>query len=67
MHALNYARERIQGKHMLAGKDPDAPSVPIIQQPDVRRMLMIMKAYVEGMRSLLYFGAYCHDQASDRR
>jgi alkylation response protein AidB-like acyl-CoA dehydrogenase len=62
MHALNYARERIQGKHMLAGKDPDAPSVPIIQQPDVRRQLMIMKSFVEGMRSLIYYGGLCHDQ-----
>ena len=33
----------------------DSPSVPIIQHPDVRRMLISMKAYVEGMRSLLYY------------
>jgi alkylation response protein AidB-like acyl-CoA dehydrogenase len=37
--------------------EPDAPSVPIIQHPDVRRMLLNMKAYVEGMRSLLYYVA----------
>ena len=37
--------------------DKDAPSVPIIQHPDVRRQLMTMKAYVEGMRSLLYYVA----------
>jgi alkylation response protein AidB-like acyl-CoA dehydrogenase len=61
MYALNYARERIQGKHLLAGKDADAPSVPIIQHPDVRRQLMNMKAYVEGMRSLIYFGGLAHD------
>ncbi len=64
MHALNYARERIQGKHLLAGKDPDAASVPIIQHPDVRRQLMNMKAYVEGMRSLIYFGGFTHDMES---
>jgi len=64
MYALNYARERIQGKHLLAGKDADASSVPIIQHPDVRRQLMNMKAYVEGMRSLVYFGGLTHDLES---
>jgi hypothetical protein len=34
------------------------PAVPIIQHPDVRRMLINMKAYVEGMRSLLYYAGY---------
>jgi alkylation response protein AidB-like acyl-CoA dehydrogenase len=55
LNAVNYARERIQGRHLLESMNPDAPSVPIIQHPDVRRMLITMKAYVEGMRSLLYF------------
>jgi alkylation response protein AidB-like acyl-CoA dehydrogenase len=55
LNALNYARERIQGRHLLQMMSPDAPAVPIIQHPDVRRMLMTMKAYVEGMRSLLYY------------
>lgn len=64
MYALNYARERVQGKHLLAGKDADAPSVAIIQHPDVRRQLMNMKAYVEGMRSLIYFGGLTHDMES---
>jgi hypothetical protein len=36
-------------------RDPDAPQVPIIRHPDVRRMLMWMKAHVEGMRSFIYF------------
>lgn len=61
MYALDYARQRIQGKHLLAGKDPDAAGVPIIQHPDVRRQLLTMKAYVEGIRSLIYYGGYCHD------
>ena len=59
--ALNYARERVQGKNLLKAMDPDAPSVPIIQHPDVRRQLMTMKAYVEGMRSLLYYAGWCED------
>lgn len=62
VNALNYARERIQGKNLLQMMDPDAPSVPIIQHPDVRRMLMSMKAYVEGMRSLLYYAASLTDR-----
>ena len=62
LNALNYARERVQGKNLLQMRDPAAPSVPIIQHPDVRRMLVKMKAYVEGMRSLLYFVAFCEDK-----
>jgi hypothetical protein len=55
MYAVNYARERIQGRHLLRALEKSAPSVAIIQHPDVRRMLMLMKVYVEGMRSLLYY------------
>ncbi len=62
LNALNYARERIQGKNLLQMMNPDAPSVPIIQHPDVRRMLISMKAYVEGMRSLLYYAAFLTDR-----
>lgn len=61
IYALNYARERIQSKHLTAGKDPDAKDVAIIEHPDVRRQLMNMKAYVEGMRSLIYYGGYVQD------
>jgi len=62
MNAINYARERVQGKNLLQMMDADAPSVPIIQHPDVRRMLLSMKTYVEGMRSLLYYAGYLSDQ-----
>jgi len=55
MYALNYARERLQGKDLESIMDPDAPQVPIIRHPDVRRMLLWMKAHVEGMRSFIYF------------
>jgi len=63
MYAVNYARERVQGKHLLQMMDKDAPSVPIIQHPDVRRQLMMMKVYVEGIRSLLYYVGMCEDKA----
>jgi alkylation response protein AidB-like acyl-CoA dehydrogenase len=52
--ALGHARERVQGRRV--GADAKE-SVPIIEHPDVRRMLLTMKANVEAMRSLLYFTA----------
>jgi len=62
LYALNYARERIQGRDLAAGKDLEAPQVPIIQHPDVRRMLLGMKAYVDGMRSFVYYVGQCLDR-----
>lgn len=62
LNALDYARQRIQGRNLIQMMEPDAPSVPIIQHPDVRRMLITMKAYVEGMRSLLYYICALTDQ-----
>jgi alkylation response protein AidB-like acyl-CoA dehydrogenase len=64
LYALNYARTRVQGRHLLKIMDKDAPGVPIIQHPDVRRMLMTMKVYVEGLRSLNYYIANCIDAIS---
>ena len=61
MYALAYARERVQGRHLLKALDKSAPSVPIIQHPDVRRMLMLMKVYVEGMRSLIFYVGHLED------
>jgi hypothetical protein len=43
-------------------KDPTAPKVPIIEHPDVRRMLMWMKSVTEGIRALLYYAGYCEDR-----
>ena len=62
LHALNYARQRLQGRDLASGKDPKAPQVPIIQHPDVRRMLLQMKAYVDGMRSFVFYVALCFDR-----
>jgi hypothetical protein len=61
LNALDYARQRIQGKNLLQMMDKNAPSVPIIQHPDVRRMLLTMKTYVCAMRSLLYYVGFCED------
>ena len=62
LYAVNYARERIQGRDIGAGKAADAGQVPIICHPDVRRNLMWMKAKVEGMRSFVYYVAYFFDR-----
>jgi len=62
LYAVNYARTRVQSRHLQKGADKTAPSVPIIQHPDVRRMLMTMKVFVEGMRSLAYYVASCMDR-----
>ncbi len=63
LYAVNFARERIQGRDLADGKNAEAPSVPIIRHPDVRRMLLWMKAHVEGMRSFIYYVARCFDLA----
>ncbi len=59
-NALEYTRTRVQGRDVAARKDGN---VPIIDHPDVRRMLIWMKAMVDGMRSLIYTGAYWSDLA----
>ena len=53
--SVNYARERIQGRDLADFADHSAPSVPIIKHPDVRRNLLWMKSYVDGMRSFFYY------------
>jgi len=64
INSVNYAKERVQGRHLLKMMEKEAPAVTIINHPDVRRMLLSMKGYVEGMRSLLYYVAWCEDKAN---
>ena len=59
MLAVNYARTRIQGRDLMDTFSADAVSVPIIKHPDVRRNLLWMKSYVDGMRSFFYYTARC--------
>ncbi len=58
--ARRYAQERVQGRDATSR---DAVPVPIIRHPDVRRMLMTMRATVEAMRALIYFTAATIDRA----
>ncbi len=61
-HALDYAKQRLQGRSIEKLADHGAGQVAIIRHPDVKRMLLKMKSYVEGIRSLLYYVAYCFDK-----
>ncbi len=58
-HALAYAKERIQSRDVGGSSGP----VAIIQHPDVRRMLMTIKAMTEGARALAYYAAAAHDHS----
>lgn len=51
-NAVVYARERLQARALSGVKNPDGPADPIIVHPDVRRMLLTTRAYVEGCRAL---------------
>src|SRR5690554_2049155 len=61
LHALEYAKERRQGRP-VGNKDPNTPQVPLIEHADIRRMLLTMKAYVEGGLSLALQGARLVDE-----
>jgi butyryl-CoA dehydrogenase len=61
LHALDYARNRPQGRHP-AEKDPARPQLPIIAHTDVRRMLLAQKAYAEGALALVLYCARLVDE-----
>jgi alkylation response protein AidB-like acyl-CoA dehydrogenase len=59
--ALDFARTRVQGADLTQLADKTAPRVTIIHHPDVRRLLMLQKAYAEGMRALVLYAATFQD------
>jgi alkylation response protein AidB-like acyl-CoA dehydrogenase len=61
LNALDFARNRVQGADLAQMTDKAAPRVTIIHHPDVRRMLMLQKAYAEGMRALVLYTASVQD------
>jgi alkylation response protein AidB-like acyl-CoA dehydrogenase/putative flippase GtrA len=61
LNALDFAMSRLQGADMTQMTDRTAPRVTIIHHPDVRRMLMLQKAYAEGMRALVLYTATLQD------
>jgi alkylation response protein AidB-like acyl-CoA dehydrogenase len=62
LNALAYAKERIQGPDLTRATDKSAPRVTILKHPEVRRSLMMQKAYVEGMRALVLYTASVQDR-----
>jgi alkylation response protein AidB-like acyl-CoA dehydrogenase len=61
LNALEYAKTRVQSADMTQMADKTAPRVTIIHHPDVRRLLMMQKAYAEGMRALMLYTASYQD------
>jgi len=59
--ALDFARNRVQGPDLTRFSDKVAPRVTIIHHPDVRRLLMLQKAYAEGMRALVLYASTFQD------
>jgi alkylation response protein AidB-like acyl-CoA dehydrogenase len=64
LNALEYAKTRIQGADMTQMTDKAAPRVTILHHPDVRRALMLQKAYAEGLRSLYLYTAAHQDPSA---
>ncbi|MEO9222885.1 MAG: acyl-CoA dehydrogenase, partial [Mycobacteriaceae bacterium] len=62
LNALDYAKERVQGADLVQMTDKSAPRVTITHHPDVRRSLMMQKAYAEGLRAVYLYTASFQDQ-----
>ncbi|MEU3272322.1 acyl-CoA dehydrogenase [Saccharomonospora sp. NPDC006951] len=62
LNALEYAKERVQGADLTQMLDKAAPRVTITHHPDVRRSLMLQKAYAEGLRAVYLYTASFQDQ-----
>ena len=62
-NALIYAKDRLQGRDVTGAKAPEKAADPIIVHPDVRRMLMDQKSFVEGARAFTFWGAHLIDRA----
>jgi alkylation response protein AidB-like acyl-CoA dehydrogenase len=60
--ALEYAKERVQGADLAQMLDKSAPRVTITHHPDVRRSLMLQKAYAEGLRAVYTYTATWQDR-----
>jgi acyl-CoA dehydrogenase len=62
-NAVQYAKERLQGRSLSGPQYPDKPADPIIVHPDIRRMLMTMRAFNEGARAFVLWTALRGDIA----
>ncbi|TMV45344.1 acyl-CoA dehydrogenase, partial [Thioclava sp. BHET1] len=61
--SLAYAKDRLQGRAVTGAKNPEGAADPIIVHPDIRRMLMDQKSFIEGARALTLWGAQMIDKS----
>ncbi|NOD92079.1 acyl-CoA dehydrogenase [Ruegeria sp. HKCCD4884] len=62
-NALEYAKDRLQGRDVTGVKNPDGPADPLIVHPDIRRNLMDQKSFTEGARAFILWGATMLDKS----
>lgn len=62
-NALEYAKDRLQGRAVTGTENPDGPADPLIVHPDIRRSLMDQKSFVEAARAFVLWGATMIDRA----
>jgi alkylation response protein AidB-like acyl-CoA dehydrogenase len=62
-NAVIYAKDRLQGRDVTGDKNPDGPADPLIVHPDIRRILMDQKSFIEGARAFILWGAMLIDAA----
>ncbi|MCA0905997.1 acyl-CoA dehydrogenase C-terminal domain-containing protein [Ruegeria marisrubri] len=62
-NAVEYAKDRLQGRDVTGVKNPDGPADPLIVHPDIRRNLMDQKSFTEGARAFILWGATLIDKA----
>jgi alkylation response protein AidB-like acyl-CoA dehydrogenase len=67
LNALEYAKERVQGADLPKAADKTAPRVTITHHPDVRRILLLQKAYAEGLRAVYLYAATFQDEVAQAR
>ncbi|MEY8840605.1 acyl-CoA dehydrogenase family protein, partial [Cribrihabitans sp. XS_ASV171] len=62
-NALEYAKDRLQGRDVAGAKNPDGPADPLLVHPDIRRSMMDQTSFAEGARAFILWGATLIDQA----
>ncbi|OJI95501.1 acyl-CoA dehydrogenase/hypothetical protein [Planktotalea frisia] len=62
-NAVDYAKDRLQGRAVTGTENPEGPADPLIVHPDIRRSLMDQKSFTEGARAFLLWGATMIDDA----
>ncbi|MDP5216944.1 acyl-CoA dehydrogenase C-terminal domain-containing protein [Ruegeria sp. 2205SS24-7] len=62
-NAVEYAKDRLQGRDVTGAKNPDGPADPLIVHPDIRRSLLDQKSFAEGGRAFILWGATLIDKA----